>query len=190
MAGLGLDGITLAALGCDVVMVERDPPSVRAARGRGRSRARANSTLAGRRCECREGDVTRRTGRGRRVRHDLSRSDVSRARQARVAAQVGAGAERPARCGGRRSAERSSPHRSRCAGRVVVKRRRHDAAIARPDWQILGRSVRFDVYRGSRGRRRLEPTVRAARARATPPIETPSCSTTLDARVTSPITSP
>ena len=33
--------------------------------------------------------------------------------------------------------------------RVVVKRRRHDAPIGKPDWQILGRSVRFDVYRGT-----------------------------------------
>ena len=37
----------------------------------------------------------------------------------------------------------------RARGRVVVKRRRHDATCAQPDWQIIGRSVRFDVYRGS-----------------------------------------
>lgn len=33
-------------------------------------------------------------------------------------------------------------------GRVVIKRRRKDAAVAPPDWRILGRSVRYDVYRG------------------------------------------
>ena len=33
--------------------------------------------------------------------------------------------------------------------RVVVKRRRLDPVVASPDWQIVGRSVRFDVYRGS-----------------------------------------
>jgi len=34
------------------------------------------------------------------------------------------------------------------AQRVVVKRRLHDAALAAPAWQILGRSIRYDVYRG------------------------------------------
>jgi 16S rRNA (guanine1516-N2)-methyltransferase len=34
-------------------------------------------------------------------------------------------------------------------GRVVVKRRRHAAGVATADWQIVGRTVRFDVYRGS-----------------------------------------
>lgn len=33
--------------------------------------------------------------------------------------------------------------------RVVVKRRRRDPAIAAPDWRILGRTVRYDVYRGT-----------------------------------------
>jgi len=32
--------------------------------------------------------------------------------------------------------------------RVVVKRRDRDPLIAPPDWQIRGRKVRFDVYRG------------------------------------------
>lgn len=32
--------------------------------------------------------------------------------------------------------------------RVVVKRRLHDAPGLRPDWQIRGRSIRYDVYRG------------------------------------------
>jgi 16S rRNA (guanine1516-N2)-methyltransferase len=30
--------------------------------------------------------------------------------------------------------------------RVVVKRRRKDPVVLRPDWQIRGRTVRFDVY--------------------------------------------
>lgn len=34
------------------------------------------------------------------------------------------------------------------ASRVVIKRRRRAAPITPPDWRILGRSVRFDVYRG------------------------------------------
>ncbi len=38
----------------------------------------------------------------------------------------------------------------RVAGdRVVVKRRRRDPLSVEPDWQILGTSVRYDVYRGA-----------------------------------------
>ncbi len=35
--------------------------------------------------------------------------------------------------------------------RVVIKRRGDGACIARPDWQIRARNVRFDVYRADRG---------------------------------------
>jgi 16S rRNA (guanine1516-N2)-methyltransferase len=35
--------------------------------------------------------------------------------------------------------------------RVVVKRRLHDVAARTPEWQIRGRSVRYDVYRGLAG---------------------------------------
>lgn len=34
------------------------------------------------------------------------------------------------------------------SGRVVLKRRLHDPVAAAPDWQITGRTVRYDVYRG------------------------------------------
>jgi len=37
----------------------------------------------------------------------------------------------------------------RLAGRVVLKRRRRDPQVVAPDWQILGRTIRYDVYRGS-----------------------------------------
>lgn len=33
--------------------------------------------------------------------------------------------------------------------RVVLKRRRNDPAWGKPDWQIKGTSVRYDVYRGA-----------------------------------------
>ena len=37
----------------------------------------------------------------------------------------------------------------RCAReRVVLKRRRKDPAMAAPDWQIHARTVRYDIYRG------------------------------------------
>lgn len=39
----------------------------------------------------------------------------------------------------------ASRHAARA--RVVLKRRRNDAEIGAPSWQIHGRSVRFDVYR-------------------------------------------
>ena len=37
--------------------------------------------------------------------------------------------------------------RRQARSRVVVKRRSKDPVIARPDWQITGRTVRYDVYR-------------------------------------------
>jgi len=33
--------------------------------------------------------------------------------------------------------------------RVVLKRRRKDPRVADPDWQVAGRTVRYDAYRGS-----------------------------------------
>jgi len=39
--------------------------------------------------------------------------------------------------------------RTRARSRVVLKRRLKDRPIGRPDWAIKGRSVRYDVYRGS-----------------------------------------
>ena len=32
--------------------------------------------------------------------------------------------------------------------RVVIKRRVHDPVLGAADWQIIGRAVRYDVYRG------------------------------------------
>ncbi|MEM8768090.1 MAG: class I SAM-dependent methyltransferase [Pseudomonadota bacterium] len=39
--------------------------------------------------------------------------------------------------------------RERARQRVVLKRRARDPALLSPDWSIRGRSVRYDVYRGS-----------------------------------------
>jgi len=41
-------------------------------------------------------------------------------------------------------------HRARgiAKQRAVLKRRRHDPIIAQPNWQILGRSIRLDVFKG------------------------------------------
>ena len=42
-----------------------------------------------------------------------------------------------------------SAARESATSRVVIKRRRHAPPVVPPDWRILGRSVRFDVYRGA-----------------------------------------
>lgn len=42
--------------------------------------------------------------------------------------------------------------RAASRGRVVLKRRRTDPQVSAPDWQIVGRTVRYDVYRGAAGR--------------------------------------
>ena len=161
----------------------------RAARRRGRSHPRAGSKSPVRLASASPTCATCLTE-GRRVRRDLSRSDVSCARQTRVAAQVGAGVERSARCGGRRSAG------DRCRIRYALARSRGREA---PPTRCGGRSRRTgrfsDAACGSTStevRRRSMPpesAVRVAAARAAPPSETPPCSTTLDARVTSPMTS-
>lgn len=147
MAGLGLDGITLAMLGCDVLMVERDPQLVVLLQD-AVERARAGASIA--LCiECRHGDV----------------GDVLAMRQAfdtvyldpmfpprdktalpRKSAQVLGDLLGTPDDDVRDFIAAAIPLARR---RVVVKRRRHDAAAAQPDWQIVGRSVRFDVYNGS-----------------------------------------
>jgi len=147
MAGLGLDGITLAMLGCDVLMVERDPQLfVLLQDAIARARADVSFALS---IECREGDV-RDVLAGRdefdTVYLDPMFPPRDKAALPRKSAQVlgellGASDED--------LRELVAAARARARGRVVVKRRRHDATWLQPDWQIVGRSVRFDVYRGT-----------------------------------------
>jgi 16S rRNA (guanine1516-N2)-methyltransferase len=147
MAGLGLDGITLAALGCDVLMVERNP-SLFALLEDAIARARAEG-IAAENIACHLGDA----------RDVLASHTVFDAvyldpmfpprdkmalprRSAQVLATVAGAYDDDLRAV-------IATARPRANRRVVVKRRRHDPALATPDWQIVGRSVRFDVYRGS-----------------------------------------
>jgi len=145
MAGFGLDGITLACLGCRMTLVERHP------------------LLAALLTDAVE-----------RVRHVLDTAAIEvRCCDARTVLDEGRAfdciyldpmfPERDKTALPRRSAQtlgrlvgpsdgdldefvrRAIPLATR---RVVVKRRRHDVAAARADWEIVGRSVRFDVYRG------------------------------------------
>jgi 16S rRNA (guanine1516-N2)-methyltransferase len=147
MAGLGLDGITLAMLGCHVLMVERDPQLfVLLQDAIARARAGVAFALS---IQCREGDV-RDVLAGRNefdtVYLDPMFPPRDKAALPRKSAQVlgdllGASNED--------LRDLLSTAIARARQRVVVKRRRHDATWLQPDWQILGRSVRFDVYRGA-----------------------------------------
>jgi len=148
MAGFGLDGSTLAALGCSVLMVERDPLLYTLLED-AVVRLLASGVVSGE-IELRHGDVREVLAEGRTfdtVYLDPMFPERAKAALPRRSAQlledlIGAAdadlvgiVEDALVC-----AEQ----------RVVVKRRRHDpAARQRPDWQIVGRSVRFDVYRGA-----------------------------------------
>jgi 16S rRNA (guanine1516-N2)-methyltransferase len=146
MAGFGLDGITLAALGCDVVMIEHEP-QLFALLEDALARARRELDLSGR-VECREGDVNDVFDRGDTF--DTVYLDPMFAprdksalpgRSAQLLAQLAHPPDDLAQVLARA--------RGVARARVVLKRRRHDATLAEPDWRILGRSVRFDVYRGA-----------------------------------------
>jgi 16S rRNA (guanine1516-N2)-methyltransferase len=146
MAGFGLDGITLAALGCRVLMVERDPLLYALLED---AVARAGAELQLGSIECRRGDVREVLGTPNAfdtIYLDPMFPERSSSALPRMSAQLLADYVGPPdhdlagliaqSCGAARQ-------------RVVVKRRRLDPAVASPDWQIVGRSVRFDVYRGS-----------------------------------------
>jgi len=146
MAGLGLDGITLAALGCRVTMVERDPLLLAmledaAAESRRRLEVGAIEIIA---ADVRS--LTIETGRYDAIYLDPMfplRTDSALPRKAAqlLARHVGpADDDLPALL---------QRLQGLAANRVVLKRRRRDPVVATPDWQIDARSVRFDVYRAS-----------------------------------------
>ncbi|MEZ5558364.1 MAG: class I SAM-dependent methyltransferase [Pseudomonadales bacterium] len=140
-AGLGVDGVTLALLGAQVTLLERHPAAYvlasdlvrRAAVSAGTALTEAGAYLR----NCAPVDVVyldpmfperrKRALPGKRMQY--------------LAALVGADPLTPA--------ELLLAARGAARQRVVLKRRRHDPVLERPDWQILGRTVRYDVYRGS-----------------------------------------
>jgi 16S rRNA (guanine1516-N2)-methyltransferase len=141
MAGWGVDGLSLAALGSTVVMVEQNDAMW----------ALLDSFLAS------------RSGQRPELIHDDAWTVLDGSRpfdvvyldpmypQRRKGALPGKSMQLLARiCGpDQRSAsdwiERAKP----CASaRVVLKRRLRDPLVGQPDWQIKGHSVRYDVYRG------------------------------------------
>ncbi len=146
-AGLGLDGLTLAALGCRVSSIERDPllfALLEDAVARVRNAMPVSGAIAVR---CGEAaDVLAAGEQYDCIYFDPMFPDRNDATLPRRSAQVLAHL-----LGGGHADDLSVllVRATECARRrVVVKRRRHDPMVANPDWQILGRSVRFDVYRG------------------------------------------
>lgn len=142
MAGWGMDGILLARLGCAVVMVERHPllhalleDFVRRA-GLADVEVRLGDGYDWLQGSQRYGIVyldpmfperRKRALPGKRMQYLM---------------ELGAGSERPLETW-LQAARRAA------SGRVVLKRRLHDPVIAAPDWQIRGRAIRYDVYRGT-----------------------------------------
>jgi 16S rRNA (guanine1516-N2)-methyltransferase len=143
MAGWGIDGLVLAGRGCRVTMIERHPALAALLQDLAR-----RSALA---VECRWGDgfaaLAEAPG------YDVVYLDP-------MFPERGKGA-----LPGKRMqwlAELTEPDArplvqwldaavANVRGRVVLKRRRKDPVVAPPDWQIVGRTVRYDVYRGQRG---------------------------------------
>jgi 16S rRNA (guanine1516-N2)-methyltransferase len=146
MAGLGLDGLTLAALGCRVTMVERDA-SLAAMLEDAVVEARRRLPLAN--VETIAADVRCLAIEPRQF--DAIYLDPMFPLR-NDGALPGKAAQLLARHVGTSEDDLDAlllRCRALAANRVVLKRRRHDAVVAPPDWQISGRSVRFDVYRST-----------------------------------------
>jgi len=142
MAGWGLDGLVLASLGCSVVMVEQHPllhalledfarrvdlPRVAVQSGDGYE---FFSGAAG------YGVVYLDPM------FPVRRKRALPGKPMQFLADLGVASTR--------SVENWLDAALPCAtGRVVIKRRLHDPVIGAPDWQIRGRVVRYDVYRGN-----------------------------------------
>ncbi len=147
MAGFGLDGLTLALLGCDVLMIERNLLLFTLLQD-ALAGIRAGIEMTGT-VECRHGDVRGVLAAGDAfdtIYLDPMFSPPDKAALPRRSAQVLADLIGPADDDLADVVARAT---SLARLRVVVKRRRLDATCARPDWQIFGRRVRFDVYRGA-----------------------------------------
>ncbi|MFU8816995.1 MAG: class I SAM-dependent methyltransferase [Pseudomonadales bacterium] len=144
MAGWGIDGLVLASRGCQVTMVERHPLVSALQQDLARRTGLA--------------DVCCRCGDGFRALEDDPGYDVvyldpmfpQRGKGAlpgkrlQVLAALAEADERPLALWLQTAVAVTRR-------RVVLKRRGKDPLVAPPDWQIRGRTVRFDVYRGRGG---------------------------------------
>lgn len=144
MAGWGVDGMSLAALGCPVVMVEQSDAmwalldsflGSRSGRGTELIHADAWNILDGKRTF----DVVYLD-----PMFPLRRKGALPGKAMQLLARVCGSDDRSAADW----VERAKPC---AASRVVLKRRLRDPLVGRPDWQIKGHSVRYDVYRGLGG---------------------------------------
>ena len=141
MAGWGLDGLLLARMGCTLVMVEKHPvihalledfarrvnlPAVHAYCGDGFAWLDGSQTFDVIYLDPMFPARRKRALPGKRMQYlaALAKED-SRSINGWLEAGLG-----------------------NASGRVVLKRRLHDPVAAVPDWQITGRTVRYDVYRG------------------------------------------
>lgn len=155
-AGWGTDGLVLAALGCVVHMSERSPQVFRLLR------CRLEQETGGRR------GVTSALEDARSRWRQPGAFDVVYldpmfgthpktalpGKHMQVLASLAAAVE---------NLDAALQAARRTGARVVLKRRAGAKALLRPDWRIVGSSVRFDVYRPLAGRAAL-----SANAAATP----------------------
>jgi 16S rRNA (guanine1516-N2)-methyltransferase len=144
-AGLGVDALTLAALGCRVCLIERSPV-LHALLSDAINRLMDHLEVAP---ELLLGDAEEILASG--ARFDVvyldpmfPGRDKSALPNKRAQFLAGVVSNEDVRL-----EELLVAARGAADNRVVVKRRRLDSAVGRPDWQIVGKSVRFDVYRGT-----------------------------------------
>ena len=142
MAGLGIDGVTLACLGAHVTLVERER-STYAVLCDGLARARAELAPRGT-LECVHADAADvlRTAPYDVIYFDpmfpqRRKSALPRLRAQLLGAAATGEAELPSLIEAARRVARV---------RVVVKRRAKGPSAVAPDWTVRGKSVRFDVY--------------------------------------------
>ena len=131
MAGWGTDGLTLAALGCDVQLVERNPI--------------VWALLVARHPGAVLGDGFEWIGKGAWPVIYLDPMFAPRGRKG-LAKQPLQVLQRVVSADERSVADWVAHARAHAEDRVVLKQRAKAPVVGRPSWQIRGRSVRFDVY--------------------------------------------
>ena len=144
LAGWGTDGLLLATLGCRVHMTELHPDVCAALAARVQATGLPASCPAPS-WQC--GDARDCWGEQRFDVIYLDPMFGDHPSGALPALRMQALATLAGETGDAELAEMLVAARTSAASRVVIKRRRRAPPVAPPDWRILGRSVRFDVYR-------------------------------------------
>lgn len=145
LAGWGTDGLLLAVLGCHVHMTEAHPDVCAALA------ARVEATALPAFCSAPTWACTDARECWRERQFDVIYLDPmfgDHPSGALPSLRMQALAALADEMGDDELAQMLAAARKSAASRVVIKRRRRAPAVAPPDWRILGRSVRFDVYRG------------------------------------------